>query len=90
MAPSYSITYHHIAHNATEIAVAHVGISFVLRPALYMQAIHGGTAKNDPIDSPKIAVLLCGSMLLHAYVYPAPMCATRDLSQCGRRPLCRL
>jgi hypothetical protein len=32
--------------------------AFVLGHALYMKAIHGGKAKNDKIDSKKIAVLL--------------------------------
>jgi transposase len=58
---------------------AHEGIPFVLGHALYMKAIHGGKAKNDKIDSQKIAVLLRGGMLPHAYVYPAQMRATRDL-----------
>ena len=44
-----------------------------------MKAIHGGKAKNDQIDSQKIAVLLRGGMLPQAYVYPAEMRATRDL-----------
>jgi transposase len=44
-----------------------------------MKAIHGGKAKNDTIDSHKIAVLLRGGMLPQAYVYPAEMRATRDL-----------
>src|SRR5215813_3355672 len=44
-----------------------------------MQTIHGGKAKNDKIDSQKIAVLLRGGMLPQAYVYPAGMRATRDL-----------
>jgi hypothetical protein len=44
-----------------------------------MKAIHGGKAKNDKIDSHKIAVLLRGGMLPQAYVYPADMRATRDL-----------
>jgi transposase len=44
-----------------------------------MKAIHGGKAKNDKIDSHKIAVLLRGGMLPQAYVYPAQMRATRDL-----------
>src|SRR5206468_4903595 len=47
--------------------------------ALYMKAIHGGKAKNDKIDSQKIAVLLRGGMLPQASVYPAEMRATRDL-----------
>lgn len=33
-------------------------ITFVLRHALYMKAIHGGKAKNDKIDSYKIAKLI--------------------------------
>src|SRR5918912_4349080 len=55
------------------------GIPFVLGHALYMKAIHGGKAKNDRIDSQKIAVLLRGGMLPQASVYPAEMRATRDL-----------
>ena len=58
---------------------AREGIRFVLGHALYMKAIHGGKAKNDTIDSHKIAVLLRGGMLPMAYVYPAAMRATRDL-----------
>jgi transposase len=57
----------------------HEGIPVVLGHALYMKAIHGGKAKNDKIDSHKIAVLLRGGMLPQAYVYPAQMRATRDL-----------
>jgi transposase len=55
------------------------GITFVLGHALAMKAIHGGKAKNDRIDSYKIAVLLRGGMLPQAYAYPAAMRATRDL-----------
>jgi len=55
------------------------GIAFVLGHALAMKAIHGGKAKNDKIDSYKIAVLLRGGMLPQAYVYPAAMRSTRDL-----------
>ena len=55
------------------------GITFVLGHALSMKAIHGGKAKNDKIDSHKIARLLRGGMLPQAYVYPAAMRATRDL-----------
>jgi transposase len=44
-----------------------------------MKAIHGGKAKNDKIDSLKIATLLRGGMIPQAYVYPARMRATRDL-----------
>jgi transposase len=58
---------------------AQEGIPFVLGHALYMKAIHGGKAKNDKIDSHKIAALLRGGMLPQAYVYPAEMRATRDL-----------
>src|SRR5215467_8623911 len=58
---------------------AQEGIPFVLGHALYMKAIHGGKAKNDKIDSHKIAALLRGGMLPQAYVYPAQMRATRDL-----------
>ena len=55
------------------------GIPFVLGHALYMKAIHGGKAKNDKIDSEKIALLLRAGMLPQAYVYPQKMRATRDL-----------
>jgi transposase len=55
------------------------GIPFVLGHALYMKAIHGGKAKNDKIDSRKIAGLLRGGMIPQAYVYPARMRSTRDL-----------
>ena len=58
---------------------AQEGIPFVLGHALYMKAIHGGKAKNDKIDSQKIAALLRGGMLPQAYVYPAQMRATRAL-----------
>ena len=62
------------------------GIPFVLGHALSMKAIHGGKAKNDKIDSQKIAALLRGGMLPQAYVYPASMRATRDLLR-RRMPL---
>ena len=58
---------------------AQEGSPFVLGHALYMNAIQGGTAKNDTIDAQKIALLLRGGMLPQAYVYPAAMRATRDL-----------
>jgi len=64
------------------------GIPFVLGHALYMNAIHGGTAKNDRIDSQKIAALLRGGMLSQASVYPAEMRATRALLR-RRMPLMR-
>src|SRR5215216_4785914 len=58
---------------------AQEGIPFVLGHALSMKAIHGGKAKNDTLDSQKIAALLRGGMLPQASVDPAPMRATRDL-----------
>jgi transposase len=54
-------------------------IPFVLGHALYMKAIHGGKTKNDKIDAHKIATLLRGGTLAHAYVYPKGMRETRDL-----------
>ena len=54
-------------------------IPFILGHALYMKAIHGGKAKNDRIDSRKIAALMRGGTFPMAYVYPARMRATRDL-----------
>jgi hypothetical protein len=35
---------------------AHEGLPFVLGPALYRQALHGGKAKNDRLDARTIAV----------------------------------
>jgi hypothetical protein len=58
---------------------ARQGIPFVLGHALYMKAIHGGKAKNDRVDSHKIAVLLRAGALPKACVYPPGMRATRDL-----------
>ena len=55
------------------------GIDFILGHALYMKAIHGGKAKNDKIDSYKIAMLMRGGTFPLAYVYPKEMRATRDL-----------
>lgn len=54
-------------------------IAFILGHALYMKAIHGGKAKNDRIDSKKIAAIMRGGTFPMAYVYPADMRATRDL-----------
>ncbi len=54
-------------------------IKFVLGHALYMKAIHGGKAKNDKIDSYKIACLLKGGNFPMAYNYPEHMRSTRDL-----------
>jgi len=54
-------------------------ITFILGHALYMKAIHGGKAKNDRIDSHKIAALIRGGTFPVAYVYPRKMRSTRDL-----------
>ncbi len=56
-----------------------LGVDFILGHALYMKAIHGGKAKNDRIDSFKIASLIRGGNFPLAYVYPKEMRATRDL-----------
>ena len=56
-----------------------IGVDFILGHALYMKAIHGGKAKNDRIDSFKIANLIRGGNFPLAYVYPREMRATRDL-----------
>lgn len=56
-----------------------IGVDFILGHALYMKAIHGGKAKNDKIDSFKIANLIRGGNFPLAYVYPKAMRATRDL-----------
>lgn len=54
-------------------------IPFVLGHALFMKAIHGAKAKNDRIDSEKIAQLLRAGLLPQGYVYPREMRSTRDL-----------
>ena len=54
-------------------------ITFILGHALYMKAIHGGKAKNDKIDSYKIASLVKGGTFPMAFVYPRDMRSTRDL-----------
>jgi len=53
-----------------------------------MKVLHGGKAQNDKIAAHKIAVLLRGGMMPPASVYPAEMCATRDLLR-RRCPLVR-
>ena len=58
---------------------AEIEVEFILGHALYMKAIHGGKAKNDRIDSFKIANLIRGGNFPLAYVYPRKMRATRDL-----------
>lgn len=55
------------------------GLTFVLAHALYLKAIHGGKAKNDRVDSEKLATLLRGGSIPMAYVYPPEMRSTRDL-----------
>ncbi len=70
-------------------------ITFVLGHALAMKAIHGGKAKNDKIDSQRIAALLRGGLRPQAYVYPAAMRSTRDLrggasTWCGSADSCSL
>jgi transposase len=62
------------------------GLPFGLGHALYMQAIHGGKAKNDPSDSQKMAALRRGGRLPQSSVSPAALRATRDLLR-RRRPL---
>lgn len=54
-------------------------VPFVLGHALYMRAIHGAKAKNDRVDSDKIARLLRGGMFPMAYAYPEEWRSTRDL-----------
>ncbi len=56
-----------------------ISVDFILGHALYMKAIHGGKAKNDRIDSYKIAKLIRGGNFPLAYTYPKEMRATRDL-----------
>ncbi len=58
---------------------AEEGISFVLGHAQYMKVIHGGKAKNDKIDSLKIAMLARSGMFPESYVYPREMRGVRDL-----------
>ena len=60
--------------------------TYVLGHALAMKAIHGGQAKNDTIDSQKIAALRRGGLVPQAYVYPAAMRSTRDLLRRSAAP----
>jgi len=46
-----------------------------------MKAIHGGKAKDDRIDSQKLAAMLRGGMFPLVYAYPREMRATRDLTR---------
>src|SRR5262249_55621174 len=68
-------------------------VPFVLGHALYRKAIHGGKAKNDPIDAEKIARLLRGGNLPVAYVYPRPCappatCSAAAPFWCASGPSC--
>jgi len=54
-------------------------IKFVLGHALYMKAIHGAKAKNDRLDSKKLAIMLRSGAFPTAYTYPQKMRSTRDL-----------
>jgi len=67
------------------------GIEFVLGHALYMKAIHGGKAKNDRIDSEKIARLLRGGGPCSSAGGPncSPTCRTPTRSTTCRRPAAR-
>lgn len=58
---------------------AEMGVEFVLGHALYMKWIHGAKAKNDFIDSEKIARMLLGGNLPFAYAHPKEMRSVRDL-----------
>jgi transposase len=55
------------------------GIPFALGHALGMRLIHGTKAKNDKVDSEKIARLLRSGHFPLSYVYPRELRATRDL-----------
>ena len=54
-------------------------IEFIIGHVLYMKHIHGGKAKNDRIDSKKIADLLRSNYLPPSYCYPADLRSARDL-----------
>ncbi len=58
-------------------------ITFVLGHALAMKAIHGGKAKNDKIDSHKIAVLLGNGALEYAF----PPLERLNIGDSQREPL---
>lgn len=59
--------------------LAQEGIEFILGHALYMRCIHGGKAKNDKVDSEKIARIIHGRNFPLAYAYPAELRPIRDL-----------
>lgn len=56
-----------------------MGVPFVLGHALYMKWIHGSKAKDDYIDSEKLARMLMGGTFPRAYAHPRELRATRDL-----------
>src|SRR5574341_1380911 len=62
------------------------GLPCVLGHALSLQALHGGKANKDTIDSHKMAAVLRGGMLPQAYVSPAQMRAPRAVLR-RRMPL---
>jgi len=47
-----------------------------------MKAIHGGKAKNDKVDSHKIASLIRGGTFPMAFVYPRDMRSTSMMNNC--------
>lgn len=63
------------------------GIPFVLGHALAMKAIHGGKAKNDKIDSHKIAGLLRGACCRRR-TSTRPPCGRRGTSYAGGSTSC--
>ncbi len=70
-----------------QISVRIIGVDYILGYALYMKAIHGGNAKNDRVDSYKIANLIRGGNFPLAYTYPKEMRATRDLLRRRMKPV---
>jgi len=74
VAVEWSFTWYWLAE-----LCAQEGMPFVLGPARYMKAMHGGKATHDTSASQTIAALLRGGRLPQASVYPAEMRATRDL-----------
>jgi hypothetical protein len=67
---------------------AHAGLPWVLGHAWSLQALHGGKAQNETIDSQNMALLLRGGLLPQASGSPAEMRATRALRR-HRVPLRR-
>jgi transposase len=56
-----------------------MGVTFVLGHAQYMKWIHGAKAKNDRIDSEKLARMTLGGNLPYSYTYPRQLRSLRDL-----------